>query len=166
MKQFNRAFGCPYCLQEGKRIVNEKKDVNESEKRKGKKGKQRKQIESNINKGNKRVYCVEDAPDRDQLSYLHDVDAAVRSKQAIRGIKGPCVMHEVVTLDTLRSYPPEYLHAWLLGLIRMLMEAIIDPANHNEDWYLGTQLNEINRRLLLICPPSEITRTPEKLGDK
>lgn len=37
---------------------------------------------------------------------------------------------------------------------------------HEKPWYLGTKLNEVNRRLLSILPPCEITRAPQNIENK
>lgn len=64
MKQFNGKHCCPYCLQEGKILEDE---------------------------GNKRVYCTEQAPDRDYESYMQDIETAISTGKASRGVKGPSV---------------------------------------------------------------------------
>lgn len=140
MIQFNGAFGCPYCLHEGETLSEEL--------------------------GSARVYCKKHAEDRTHELYEQHVQLSIETNTVVKGVKGPSVMKDVPNLDTLRCYPPEYMHAWLLGVGRMFINAWLDSKNHGKDYYIGTRVNELNERLLKILPPCEITRTPHDLLEK
>lgn len=132
MVQFNGKYGCPYCLQKGEVLENEP--------------------------GTARVYCVGDYPERTEEQHAKHIRLAMRKNKKIKGVKGPSIMSVVPNLNTLVSYPAEYMHAWLLGVAKMLIKAWIDSSNHDKPWYIGNQINEVNERLQQIQPPCEITR--------
>lgn len=183
-KQFNAKWGCPYCVQEGetfkmeeensendkaetksKNYLRNQRKNSRSKKANNKKARKKKKEKKKKKCGHKRIYPVSNDPDRDHVSYERDVKIAEATNKAIRGVKGPCIMSKVPNLDTLICYPPEYMHAWLLGVTKMMVEAWIDSKNHEEEWYIGTKIKEINSLLHEICPPCEITRCPENIED-
>lgn len=64
-----------------------------------------------------------------------------------------------------KCFPPEYLHSVLEGTVELFVHAMFNPANYKEKWYLGKFLNEFDRKLQNMKPPSEVTRTPRSLED-
>lgn len=138
--QFNGEFGCPYCMQKGE-ILSE-------------------------TAGTARVYCVCESQERTSELHNEHIQSAVEENKPVFGVKGPSVVKDIPNLCTLRSYPPDYMHAWLLGVVKMFVKAWFDTSNHEKAWYLGPHLEEINRRLHQISPPCEITRTPQNIENK
>lgn len=137
--QFNGEFGCPYCLQKGEILDGP---------------------------GNARVYCKCNSENRTKELHEEHVRLALKECKPVKGVKGPSAMNDVPNMDTLHCYPPEYMHAWLLGVAKMIIKAWFDSTNHEKPWYLGTKLDEFNRRLLSILPPCEITRAPQNIENK
>lgn len=138
--QFNGEWGCPYCLQKSE-ILSE-------------------------TAGTARVYCKCESQERTSETHNEHIQLAMEANKPVFGVKGPSVVENIPNLSTLRSYPPDYMHAWLLGIVKMIVRAWFDSSNHEKSWYLGSHLEEINRRLLNILPPCEITRTPQNIENK
>lgn len=109
---------------------------------------------------------MQHAPERDNKSYLEDVAAAIDTNQASRGVKGPSVMPDLPNFDPLVSYPPEYLHAWLLGVAKTVARAWFKTSNHKKKWYVGHKIDEVNRKLHEIYPPCKVTRCPQDIQNK
>lgn len=133
--QFNGEFGCPYCLQKGE-ILGE-------------------------TAGTARVYCKGESQERTSEEHHEHIQLALEENKPVFGVKGPSAVNDIPNLCTLRSYPPDYMHAWLLGIVKTLVRAWFDSSNHDKSWYLGLHLEGINERLLRILPPCEVTRTPQ-----
>lgn len=138
--QFNGEFGCPYCLQKGE-ILSE-------------------------TAGTARVYSKCESEERTVDQHKEHIRLATEENKPVIGVKGPSVVEDIPNLCTLRSYPPDYMHAWLLGIVKTIVRAWFDSSNHKEPWYLGLHLEEINKRLLDILPPCEVTRTPQNIDNK
>lgn len=58
------------------------------------------------------------------------------------------------------------MHNALLGVTKLFLTEWFDGKNKNQDWYLGRKINTFNHRLLNICPPTEITRTPQSIQNR
>ena len=58
------------------------------------------------------------------------------------------------------------MHSWLLGIIKIIIEALNDPTYKSEPFYLRNVMDLINELLLEIKPPTEITRCPRAIGEK
>ena len=57
------------------------------------------------------------------------------------------------------------MHCVLLGVCRHLLKLWTNKSNHNSPWYIGKDVKLVDKRLLLIKPPSEIRRTPRSIED-
>eukprot|EP00734_Pompholyxophrys_sp_LG126_P000343 Pompholyxophrys_sp_v1_NODE_125_length_1742_cov_3.723770.p2 type:complete len:129 gc:universal NODE_125_length_1742_cov_3.723770:519-133(-) len=60
--------------------------------------------------------------------------------------------------------PAEYMHG-LSGTMKKLFHLWFDSSHHREDWYMGRAINEIDRRLLTLSPPSWMTRPPRAISN-
>lgn len=58
------------------------------------------------------------------------------------------------------------LHCVDLGVSRQLAHLWFDTVNHQQPWYIGRQLGEIDSRLQRIMPPHEITRVPRSITQR
>jgi len=61
-------------------------------------------------------------------------------------------------MDTIYSYPPEYMHLLCLGVVQLFTKAWFEPKYSDEEFYLGSKLTDFNTKLLSIASPTEITR--------
>lgn len=82
-----------------------------------------------------------------------------------RGVKGRSIASKIPYFDTAKGFPHDYMHAVLLGVMKMLLVSLwFDFSNQNEDYYIGRKLREeINKILEEVTPPDNITRAPRSL---
>lgn len=57
------------------------------------------------------------------------------------------------------------IYCVLLGVIKLFLTVRMDSKNATKRWYIGTKSKTIDSILLNICPPCEITRTPQSLDN-
>lgn len=55
------------------------------------------------------------------------------------------------------------MHCVLLGVGRQLLRLWLNKCHHEQLWYIGDRLHELDSRLCRIKPPNEIQRTPRSL---
>ena len=138
--QFNGAFGCSFCLAEGKTV---------------KKG-----------SGYARVYLEPtekcDIPKLRTIEQ-HNADLAevIRTKKRIRGIVEPTPLAKLDRFNFVEALVPEYLHSCCEGVFKLLIELWTSPKHSKSDWYIGSldKINIINTKLGNIEPPYEVTRS-------
>ena len=137
--QFNGAFGCDWCTQEGERVP----------------------------KGNGFVRCYPFAlpePDTRTLeSHEDDARMAVAQGESVHGVKGPSMLMLLPEFNIISGFVVDYMHCVLLGVVRQFVCLWFDSVNHLNAWYIGRRIHDVNAQLLSICPPSEITRAPRSL---
>lgn len=139
MTQFNGAFGCGFCLTEGKRIA---------------KG-----------RGGVRIYPEpfgRDAvppPLRSIEQHMKDVVEAVKTKKPVRGVVGPTALSSLQGFDYIRAQVPEYLHSVCEGVFKLMLNLWTLPKFRKKDWFIGDKSLIIDKRLNEIQPSYEITRT-------
>lgn len=78
-------------------------------------------------------------------------------------MKGPSWLGTVPNFDLVQGLSCDYMHCVLLGVCRILLRLWHDSKHHQEIWYLGTVVKELDARLCSIRPPSEIKRTPRSI---
>lgn len=76
------------------------------------------------------------------------------------GVKGFSELDALPTFNTVDGFTPEYMHSVCQGVVRQLCNMWLDSSNHEEAYYLGRRVEELDERLMAISPPSEITRSP------
>ena len=59
----------------------------------------------------------------------------------------------------------DYMHQAILGVGRQLLRLWFLSKNHNEEWYIGRRVKDIDSRLLCIRPPLEFQRLPRSIND-
>ena len=78
-------------------------------------------------------------------------------------MKGPSWLAAIPHYDIIRGTTIDYMHAVLLGVCRQLLKLWLDSRHNKELWYLGNKLDELDRRLCSIKPPSEVKRIPRSI---
>lgn len=141
VKQFNGTHGCSYCEQKGEQIP--------------------------VGNGTARVYVYTDQmTSRSSSEHESHVKIATDTGKPFKGVKGPSITELLSILDIIDSYPPEYMHCCLLGIILLFVLAWFDSKNHNKPYYLGSKKSEFNEFLMSNYPPTEVSRVPKPLDDK
>ena len=142
MKQFNGEYGCGLCLNKGERVP----------------------------KGNGyvRIYNhnnVNEQKRTDEQVRRHSADAFTLGDDVF-GVKGPSPLFNVPKFDVVEGFPPDPLHAVDLGVCRQVGSLWFDSVHHNEEWYIGGSIEEMDRRMTSFHPPTEVTRTPHPVSDR
>jgi type IV secretory pathway VirB3-like protein len=65
--------------------------------------------------------------------------------------------------DMIQGMSCDYMHSVLLGVSCILLCLWIDSKFHQEIWYLGAVVKQLDNRLCKIRPPGEIRRTPRSI---
>ncbi|XP_051159327.1 uncharacterized protein LOC127291530 [Leptopilina boulardi] len=142
LKQYNGEFGCGYCLHPGEEIP--------------------------FGNGHARVYCGDKHKGRTLKQHLADVSTVVESSEIteLNGVKGPSVIMQIPIFHIIWSFPPEYLHVVAEGVAELVTDLWFDSKHHEANWYLGKELDEIDKLLLSIKPPTELTRCPQSIKNR
>ncbi|XP_065088312.1 uncharacterized protein LOC135709828 [Ochlerotatus camptorhynchus] len=138
MKQYNGLYGCTYCLHPG-----ETKVSNNS------------RCYPNMHNVRKR----EDTPTRE---LMEEVSTTGIEKL---GVMGKSVFIFLPDFDIIDCFPPDYMHAILLGVMKQLWSLWTESENHKQPFYIGNRLGEIEKRMLSFRPPSVFPRYPRQLKE-
>ncbi|XP_062533325.1 uncharacterized protein LOC134202313 [Armigeres subalbatus] len=123
--QFNGKFGCSLCLHEGKIIH-----------------------------GNQQRYPFKKSQCRNHDDTRRLMIEAHNTGIPINGIKGLLVFLSIPHFDISTGFPPDYMHAVLLGVVRQMWELFTASTNHSKPFYIVKKLKEVETRLLNIRVPS------------
>ena len=142
--QFNGAYGCTWCLQEG-RVV-----------QKG--------------NGYTRVYeHITDVPKRTHNGVLESAKAVVEGDlehhEGVRLATPLLALPDACGVDAVRSFSVDYMHAVLLGIVRQVLELWFGSKWSSFPFSIRSSLNDVDARLLSIRPPQDISRTPRTLKE-
>jgi hypothetical protein len=138
MKQFNGKYGCGFCLCEG-HVVSK-------------------------GRGHVLVYTGLPADERTNENMFRHAEKSAENGDSYFGIKGPSIFSLLPNFDMARGFVPEYMHSVLLGCVRQFVFLWFDSSSHDEAFYLGRRLRDVDAILLQIKPPSEIKRLPRSLN--
>jgi hypothetical protein len=141
IKQFNGVNGCSWCFHPGQVVP----------------------------KGNGfvRSYTyMNDVHERTHASMMADAVDAVEAGDPVNGVKGPSNLMQIPEFDMVKGFVVDNLHCVDLGISRQLANLWLEPSNNQQEWYIGTRVTDLDKRLALIHPPYEITRLPRSLSDR
>lgn len=82
-----------------------------------------------------------------------------------KGILRRSMLTELGFFDIIRSCPPDYLHAVLLGVMRKLLIMWTKSSFHNKPWYIGNQLTQLDSLLLNCKPNNNVKRCPRTIKE-
>lgn len=114
-----------------------------------------------------RVYPFEENIElRCQSQTLEQVTRAVETGSPSAGVKGPSVLSLLPGFDIIEGCVPDYMHSVLLGVTRSITSLWCNSENHQSPWYLGRSIPHIDKLLLKIKPPSNVSRTPRPIKER
>ncbi|XP_057177999.1 uncharacterized protein LOC130546654 [Triplophysa rosa] len=87
-------------------------------------------------------------------------------EKPIMGVKGPSPLMELETFNMITGFVPDYQHCVCLGVTKQITSLWLDSKHHKEEWYLGSKVSDIDKALLAISPPVEVTRAPRSVKDR
>ena len=152
--QFNGECGCNFCLHPGERVS---------------KG-----------KGGTRVYPEPNPDDEDPTNYplrskdqhLLDLEFVLRTGKPRNGIMGPTPLMNLLDLDFVKAFVPEYMHAVCQGVFKQYTGLLTSTKDGNgkKPWFVGirrssNKMKVINMKLSQAKVPYEITRIVESFDD-
>lgn len=81
-----------------------------------------------------------------------------------KGVKRISCMVAAIDFDLIFSFPIDYMHCVLLGIMKKLLNLWLDTSNHKKPYYIEKK-NQIalSKRLVNIKPISEIIRKPRSI---
>jgi len=79
------------------------------------------------------------------------------------GVKGPNILSVLPNFDVARGFVPGYMHAVLLGVLRQFVNLWFDSTSHQQPYFLGQHIQQIDSLIVVIKPPSEVKRMPRSL---
>ncbi|KAJ1519227.1 hypothetical protein ONE63_011166 [Megalurothrips usitatus] len=143
-KQFNGAYGCGQCMQEGGRAVAGKTTV---------------QVYPYTPNVPKRTHV------ETQRFAQQALEARARDKNAsVNGVKGPSLVSKLVP-DIIRCTAIDVMHGVFLGVCKMLLNLWFSPSFSNQPWSLHHLQDVVDEKLKKIKPPSYAARAPRSLKD-
>lgn len=101
--------------------------------------------------------------ERDKLQSIQNAIRATESGEPVQGIKGPSFLMDLKAYDFVKGSCIDYMHGVLLGITKLLTSLWVSPKHSKETFSLATYSEVIDKRLLLIKPPSFISRVPRTL---
>lgn len=137
--QFNGKYGCSLCLNPGEHVP--------------------------VGNGYTRVYRGGKGMKRTESQHKTDAIKAETEDTVVNGVKGVSLLMLLPIFHIIRSFPPEYMHCVLLGVVKLFLLTWMDPKNCKKPWYIGTKSQIFDNKLLNMLPPCEITRTPQSVSN-
>lgn len=141
LMQFNGENGCTHCEHEGETCE--------------------------TGRGFTRVYPTGNSypiPRTKERMLSQGLKAVEQNLEHVKGVKGASICALIPSFDIATSFPPDYMHAILLGVFRMLLSLWINAKNHRYPFYINKHFkDEIDKELQNIFSPDFITRTPRLL---
>ena len=99
----------------------------------------------------------------------HQAEYAIQAETEqvpVVGVKGVNQLDVLPTFNTVDGFTPEYMHSVCQGVVRQVCNTWMDSGNHQEAYYLGRRVEELDERLMSISPPSEVTRSPRSIKER
>lgn len=84
----------------------------------------------------------------------------------MKGVKEPTCLINIPHFDIISGIPPDHMHNIHLGVVRQMASMWLNSDNHEKPYYIGNRVNELDKQLLLIKPPCNITRVPQSLQQR
>ena len=68
--------------------------------------------------------------------------------------------------DLVKNVAIDGMYGIYGGITKMLLGLWLDTKHHKMPWYCGLKVKQIDSKLVSICPPSNITKTPRSLTER
>ena len=138
IKQFNGEFGCNWCLHPGERV--------------------------DKGRGTVQVYPAGQSHElRTHDTMIQDARLAHQLKTIVSGVKGPSIFMLLPNFDLVNGFVVDPMHALDLGVVRQICSLWFDSCHHAMPWYIGNSIPQIDKKMICVHPPSNITRCPRSL---
>lgn len=112
-------------------------------------------------------YPVKDmVPQRNHEHVLMNMREASISNRIIKGFKGFSALALAPNFNMVYGFAIDAMHSDFLGLGRQLIALYVDTSNHQFDFYIGRQINQINDNILKIKLSCHTDRNPRLLNER
>ncbi|XP_035662855.1 uncharacterized protein LOC118406704 [Branchiostoma floridae] len=145
-KQYNGEFGCNNCEDKGKSVRG---------------------------KGGHRIWPYEGPTTmrthRTYKEYLAIVSASARGGNELvphKGIKGASVFCLHRPFDLGQGFVVDWMHCAPMGVVKALINLWLGKPNSKKAFYIGDKIPELNKRLLGLKIPNNISHAPRSLNDR
>lgn len=65
--------------------------------------------------------------------------------------------------NIINGIPVDYMHGVLLGVTKSLLHFWFCSKYSQDEWYCGNRISDIDKMLMKVKPPNDITRTPRSI---
>ncbi|XP_073255018.1 uncharacterized protein [Porites lutea] len=103
---------------------------------------------------------------RTHKSVVESVRKVTQSGKPVNGIKGASVFLLFKPFDLVKGFVVEWMPSVCLGVSKSLMNLWPNTENRESEFFLGSKIAVLNKRLLCIKVPDVITRCPRSLADR
>lgn len=86
---------------------------------------------------------------------------AETSGKPVYGVKGHSILSKYI--DIVKDVPIDYMHMILEGISKMLLNYWFDGSYRDRRFYLGKEIDELDKMLFRIKPPNSFRRSPRSL---
>ena len=80
-------------------------------------------------------------------------------------MKGPSCVTELPCFDVIRGMAVNYMHQAVLGVGRQLLKLWFLSKYHGCSWYIGRKIQEVDVKLMSVCPTIKVGRLPRRIYD-
>lgn len=142
--QFNGAYSCWKCLQEGKT--------------------------AKVGKGHTRVFPFvpesPQGPPRTSKSMIEDSKRAVQEKKTINGIKGPSWLMILPKFNIVHGICIDYMHGVALGTQKLMLRLWFSPDFAQKKFSVCHLVCAVDAKLKLVHPTLDISRLPRSISSE
>ncbi|CAG7719993.1 unnamed protein product, partial [Allacma fusca] len=141
--QYNGKYGCPWCLIRGETYWF---------------GEER--------RCRKWVFKYQQCVDRTQSQFLEDLETFSNKldlqnfkDDSFNGIKSASQLLLLNKFDIVKGFTYDVMHSAYLGVVKMFTAFWFDSSNHEQIFYIGSQTQSVNKKLLQFRIPCDYDRT-------
>lgn len=103
---------------------------------------------------------------RTHTEAIKDMKEAHETNKIVNGFKSISPFAALSEFDVINGFPPEYMHSICLGVVRQLADLWFESKHFRSRFYIGLRKRDIDKKLLKIRPPSNITRPVRSISEK
>lgn len=139
-KTFRGIYGCGLCKHEGEEIA---------------KG-----------KGYVRIYPIDDNGNAHGEGLRSHLETLTHPDLREKGIKHRSALCDIPGFDIIRCLDVDWMHCVPLGVVRQFLKLWFDNSYAEKDFYLGSNIEAIDKILLTFTLSMDVSRTPRKMSDR
>lgn len=102
---------------------------------------------------------------RTHSSFLSQAQEAITLGKSVYGIKNKPAFSSLKYFNLIHSIAVDYMHTVCLGVVKRLLTLWFSQEYKSDPWFIGNRVSEVDQRLMKICPPNSLTRTPRPIKE-